>query len=227
MSKRGKRYKSIKQNLVENKTFDMLEAIKQIKIDSKVKFDETLDIAINLGIDPKQSDQIVRGLANLPNGTGKKMKVAVFAKEEKLKEAKDAGADFFGQEDLAEKIEKNNIKVDIVIATPDMMPLVGKYGKILGPKGLMPNPKMGTVTEDVSKKVLDIKKGQIEFKADKTGIVHSGVGKLSFHEDKLKENVGYFIDTILKAKPKGAKGNYLKDIYLSPSMGPSLKINYK
>ena len=163
MGKRGKRYKNFKKLVEENKIYSILDAIKKIKSGNLAKFDETLDISINLGIDPKQSDQIVRGLASLPNGTGKKLKVAVFAKDNKLKSAKEAGADFYGQEDLAKKIESNEIKADIVIATPDMMPLVGKYGKILGPKGLMPNPKMGTVTEEVEKKIRDVKKGQIEF----------------------------------------------------------------
>lgn len=227
MGKRGKRYKNFKKLVEENKIYSILDAIKKIKSGNLAKFDETLDISINLGIDPKQSDQIVRGLASLPNGTGKKLKVAVFAKDNKLKSAKEAGADFYGQEDLAKKIESNEIKADIVIATPDMMPLVGKYGKILGPKGLMPNPRMGTVTEEVEKKIRDVKKGQIEFKADKTGIIHSGIGKLSFPEDKLKENIAYFIDTIVKAKPKGAKGVYLKEIYVSPSMGPSFRISNK
>ena len=184
MNFRGKRYKNLKKKIDEHKVFQIPEAITLIKSQSSVKFDETLDIAINLGIDPKQSDQIVRGLVTLPHGTGKNLKIAVFAKDDKIKEAEDAGVEFVGQEDIGEKIEKNKIKVDIVIASPDMMPLVGKFGKVLGPKGLMPNPKMGTVTNEIAKKVKDIKKGQIEYKADKTGIVHSGIGKISFSEEK-------------------------------------------
>ena len=227
MRKRGKRYTKLKSDIDREKTYKIEDAIKHFKGTNSVKFDETIDIAINLGIDPKQSDQVVRGLATLPHGTGKILKIAVFVKDNLAQEAKDAGADFVGQEDLGEKIEKNKIKVDVVIASPDMMSVVGKFGKVLGPKGLMPNPKMGTVTNEIERKIKEIRNGQIEFKADKTGIVHSGLGKISFSEEKLKENITAFLDTVVKAKPKASKGNYLQDIYLSPSMGPSLKISEK
>ena len=224
MAIRSKRYKSIKDLIEVTKSYSVKEAILLIKKSKKLKFDETLDIAINLGVDPKHADQIVKGVVKLPHGTGKAVKIAVFAKEEKAKEAETAGADFVGSEDLAQKLEKNEIKVDRVLATPDMMSVVGKLGKILGPKGLMPNPKLGTVTTELKKTIEDIKDGLIEFKADKAGTVHAGIGKLSFAEEKLEKNIDNFVDAIIKAKPSGSKGNYLKDMYISSTMGPSLKL---
>ena len=224
MGARSKRYKSVKDLIEVTKQYSVKEAIALIKKSKKLNFDETLDIAINLGVDPKHADQIVKGVVKLPHGTGKAAKIAVFAKDDKAKEAKDAGADFVGSEDLAKQLEKSEIKVDRVLATPDMMATVGKLGKVLGPKGLMPNPKLGSVTTDLKKIIEDIKDGLIEFKADKAGTVHAGVGKVSFTEESLEKNINNFVDAIIKAKPSGAKGTYLKDMYISSTMGPSLKL---
>lgn len=200
------------------------EAIKAAKANATAKFDETIDISMNLGVDPRHADQNVRGMVQLPNGTGKTVRVAVFAKGDKAAEAKKAGADIVGDEDLAAKIQKGEIDFDRCIATPDMMPLVGRLGQVLGPRGLMPNPKLGTVTPDVAAAVEAAKGGAVEFRAEKAGIVHAGIGKASFSEKQLIENAGAFIQAILKAKPSGAKGNYVKKISVSSTMGPGYRV---
>ena len=213
-------YKSI-----DNKSLNIEEAVKFIVDKKRVKFDETIEISMNLGIDPRHADQMVRGVVSLPNGNGKKMRIAVFAKDKKAEEAKQAGADVVGADDLAEDMQKGNLGYDRVIATPDMMGIVGKIGKILGPKGLMPNPKLGTVTPDVKKAVEDAKSGQVQYRAEKTGIVQAGIGKTSFGSDKLIENVNFFIDAIQKSKPSGAKGTFIKKISISSTMGAGINVN--
>lgn len=213
-------YKSI-----DNKSFNVEEAVKFIVDKKREKFDETIEISMNLGIDPRHADQMVRGVVSLPNGNGKKMRIAVFAKDKKAEEAKQAGADVVGADDLAEDMQKGNLGYDRVIATPDMMGVVGKIGKILGPKGLMPNPKLGTVTPDVKKAVEDAKSGQVQYRAEKTGIVQAGIGKTSFGSDKLIENVNFFIDAIQKSKPSGAKGTFIKKISISSTMGAGINVN--
>ena len=213
-------YKSI-----ENKSFNVEEAIKFIVDKKREKFDETVEISMNLGIDPRHADQMVRGVVSLPNGNGKVMRVAVFAKDKKAEEAKLAGADVTGAEDLAEDMQNGNLDYDRVIATPDLMGLVGRIGKVLGPKGLMPNPKLGTVTLDVKAAVEAAKSGQVQYRAEKTGIVQAGVGKLSFGSDKLIENVNSFIEAIQKSRPSGAKGTFIKKISISSTMGVGINVN--
>ena len=221
----GKRYKNAADVIDREKLYEIGEAVKVIKGNATAKFDETIDISINLGIDPRHADQMVRGMISLPHGTGKSVRVAVFAKDAKADEARAAGADLVGAEDLMEIINKGEIDFDRCIATPDMMAIVGRLGKVLGPRGLMPNPKLGTVTPDVKKAVEDAKGGQIEFRAEKTGIVHAGVGKASFSEEALAENVKTFVDAIAKAKPSGVKGTYMKRVSVSSTMGPGLKLS--
>ena len=222
--KKGK-YLSDLYKSIENKSFNVDEAIKFIVDKKREKFDETIEISMNLGIDPRHADQMVRGVVSLPNGNGKTMKIAVFAKDKKAEEAKQAGADVIGAEDLAEDMQKGNLDYDRVIATPDMMGVVGKIGKVLGPKGLMPNPKLGTVTPDVKAAVEAAKSGQVQYRAEKTGIVQAGIGKLSFGSDKLIENVNSFIEAIQKSRPNGAKGTFVKKISISSTMGVGISVN--
>ena len=210
---------------INDKSFNVDEAV-QFFVDSKRdKFDETIEISMNLGVDPRHADQMVRGVISLPHGTGKKMRVAVFARDEKAEEAKLAGADIVGAEDLAEDMQKGNLNYDRIIATPDLMGVVGRIGKVLGPKGLMPNPKLGTVTADVKVAVEAAKSGQVQYRAEKTGIVQAGVGKVSFGSEKITENVKSFIDAVQRARPSGAKGTFIKKVSLSSTMGAGLIIN--
>jgi large subunit ribosomal protein L1 len=222
----GKKFKAAAALVERNKLYSVEEAIGLAKKTARTKFDETVDLAVNLGVDPKQADQMVRGTVVLPHGTGKKVKVLVFAKGEKEKEARDAGADYVGAEDLADKIQKEGwTDFDTVVATPDIMGLVGKLGKVLGPRGLMPNPKTGTVTFDVTKAVREIRAGKVEYRVEKAGIVHVPVGKASFDEQKLIENARAVLESIIKAKPSSSKGKYLKSVTVSTTMGPGVKMD--
>ena len=225
MAKLSKRVTKTREGLDPEKTYELNEALKLLKQRAVAKFDETIEVALNLGVDPRHADQMVRGVCNLPNGTGRRVRVAVFAKGAKADEAKKAGADIVGAEDLVETVQKGTIEFDRAIATPDMMPLVGRLGKVLGPRGLMPNPKVGTVTPDVAGAVKAAKGGAVEFKVEKAGIVHAGVGKASFTEEALAGNVRAFVDAVVKAKPSGAKGTYLKRVSVSSTMGPGIKLD--
>jgi large subunit ribosomal protein L1 len=225
MAKAGKRLRAAREGIERTRLYPLSEALQMVKGRAAAKFDETVEVAMNLGVDPRHADQMVRGVANLPNGTGRTVRVAVFARGEKAEEAKAAGADVIGAEELVEQVQGGNINFDRCIATPDMMPLVGRLGKILGPRGLMPNPKVGTVTQDVTKAVQDAKGGAVEFRVEKAGIVHAGVGKVSFSEEALLENIRAFADAVVRAKPSGAKGTYLKRIALTSTQGPGVRVD--
>jgi large subunit ribosomal protein L1 len=224
MSKPGKRFTAAKATVNRDKLYPLEEAVKLVKNAAKAKFDETIEVALNLGVDPRHADQMVRGVCQLPNGSGRKLRVGVFAKGAKAEEAKKAGADVVGAEDLVEQVQKGVIDFDRCIATPDMMPLVGRLGKVLGPRGLMPNPKVGTVTIDVAQAVRGAKGGAVEFRVEKAGIVQAGVGKASFTEAQLVENIRALVDAVIKAKPSGAKGTFLKRMAVASTMGPGVKI---
>ncbi|CDX24524.1 50S ribosomal subunit protein L1 [Mesorhizobium sp. ORS 3324] len=225
MAKIAKRVAKSREGIDPNKAYALAEALQLLKDRSTVKFDETVEISMNLGVDPRHADQMVRGVVNLPNGTGRSVRVAVFARGDKAEEAKAAGADVVGAEDLVDTVQKGTIDFDRCIATPDMMPLVGRLGKVLGPRGMMPNPKVGTVTTDVAAAVKASKGGAVEFRVEKAGIVQAGVGKVSFDVKALEENVRAFADAVNKAKPAGAKGNYVKKVSVTSTMGPGLKLD--
>ncbi|MBN2742242.1 MAG: 50S ribosomal protein L1 [Rhodobacteraceae bacterium] len=225
MAKLGKRTKAAREAFAGKDNLSVAEAVALIKSNAHAKFDETLEIAMNLGVDPRHADQMVRGVVALPNGTGKTVRVAVFARGAKAEEAQAAGADIVGAEDLMETIQSGKIEFDRCIATPDMMPLVGRLGKVLGPRNLMPNPKVGTVTMDVATAVTAAKGGEVQFKVEKAGVIHGGIGKVSFSEEKLVENVRAFVDAVSKARPAGAKGTYMKKVSLSSTMGPGVSLD--
>jgi large subunit ribosomal protein L1 len=225
MAKLGKRTRAAREAFAGKENVTVEEAVALIKANAKTKFDETLEIALNLGVDPRHADQMVRGVVGLPNGTGKTVRVAVFARGEKAEEAQKAGADIVGAEDLMEIVQGGKIEFDRCIATPDMMPIVGRLGKVLGPRNLMPNPKVGTVTMDVEAAVKAAKGGEVQFKAEKGGVVHAGIGKLSFDEAKLVENIRAFVGAVSRAKPTGAKGSYMKKINVSSTMGPGVSVS--
>jgi large subunit ribosomal protein L1 len=225
MSKVGKRIASARDGIDRKKLYGLDEAVKMVKERAKAKFDETVEVAMNLGVDPRHADQMVRGVVNLPNGTGKNVRVAVFARGDKADQAREAGADIVGAEDLVEQIQGGTINFDRCIATPDMMPLVGRLGKVLGPRNLMPNPKVGTVTPDVAAAVKAAKGGAVEFRVEKAGILQAGVGKASFTDAALLENIRAFTDAVQKAKPAGAKGTYVKRVTVSSTMGPGVHID--
>ncbi|BAQ17759.1 50S ribosomal protein L1 [Methyloceanibacter caenitepidi] len=224
MSKPGKRFRAAAETVDNDKLYGVEEAVKVLKGAAKAKFDETIEVAMNLGVDPRHADQMVRGVCQLPHGSGRTLRVGVFAKGDKAEEAKKAGAEVVGAEDLVEQVQKGTIEFDRCIATPDMMPLVGRLGKVLGPRGLMPNPKVGTVTTDVAAAVQAAKGGAVEFRVEKAGVIHAGVGKASFTEQALVDNIRAFADAVIKAKPSGAKGTFVKKIAVTSTMGPGIKI---
>jgi large subunit ribosomal protein L1 len=225
MSNLGKRTRKIRDGVDREKLYPLNDAVRMVKERAVAKFDETIEVAVNLGVDPRHADQMVRGVANLPNGSGRSARVAVFARGDRAEEARKAGADLVGAEDLVEQVQKGTIDFDRCIATPDMMPLVGRLGKVLGPRGLMPNPKVGTVTNDVTQAIRDAKGGAVEFRVEKAGIVQAGVGKASFTAEALTENVRALLDAVSKAKPSGAKGTYMKRIAVSSTQGPGVRVD--